>query len=94
MPDNPHEEEDPYEDRTPSQPGLYNRYTVTKTDGTPIDPKAVYFVLRLDGHGHDREHIQACREAALKWCDLAPSHLNQVAADLDQLICQLQREDP
>ena len=28
--------------------GLYNKYTITKTDGTPIDSNADYFVLRLD----------------------------------------------
>ena len=28
--------------------GLYNKYTITKTDGTPVDPNADYFVLRLD----------------------------------------------
>ena len=28
--------------------GYYNKYNVTKKDGTPVDPKAVYFVLRLD----------------------------------------------
>jgi hypothetical protein len=28
--------------------GLYNKYQVTKTDGSPVDPEAEYFVLRLD----------------------------------------------
>lgn len=28
--------------------GLYNKYHVTKTDGSPIDPEARYFVLRYD----------------------------------------------
>lgn len=27
---------------------LYGKYEVRKTDGTPIDPEAQYFVLRLD----------------------------------------------
>lgn len=27
---------------------LYEKYVVTKKDGTPIDPDAVYFVLRVD----------------------------------------------
>src|SRR6187401_1233276 len=85
---------DPYKDRTSAPPGLYNRYKVSKTDGTPIDPKAVYFVLRLDGHGHDREHIEACRIAALKWCHEAPAHLKQVAVDLVNRIVQLRKEDP
>lgn len=28
--------------------GIYNKYTITKTDGSPVDPNAQYFVLRLD----------------------------------------------
>ena len=28
--------------------GLFNKYTVTKNDGTPTDPNAQYFVLRID----------------------------------------------
>jgi hypothetical protein len=85
---------DPYQDRLPAPPGLYDRYVVTKTDGTPIDPRAVYFVLRLDGHGHDREHIESCRRAAKNWCYGAPAHLRQVAVDLFEKIEQLQKEDP
>lgn len=27
---------------------LYYKYLVTKADGSPVDPKADYFVLRLD----------------------------------------------
>jgi len=27
---------------------LYNKYTITKTDGSPVDPEAQYFVLRID----------------------------------------------
>jgi hypothetical protein len=28
--------------------GLYNKYVISKSDGSPIDPNAVYFVLRVD----------------------------------------------
>ena len=28
--------------------GLFNKYYVNKVDGSPTDPEAVYFVLRLD----------------------------------------------
>lgn len=28
--------------------GLFQKYCVTKRDGSPVDPDAVYFVLRLD----------------------------------------------
>lgn len=32
---------------------LYKKYHVTKTDGKPTDPKAVYFVLRIDNITQD-----------------------------------------
>ena len=28
--------------------GLYDKYIITKTDGSPVDPHAQYFVLRID----------------------------------------------
>jgi hypothetical protein len=34
--------------------GLFNKYKIEKADGSPIDPKAVYFVLRLDTDPHAR----------------------------------------
>lgn len=30
------------------QPGLYGKYQISKADGTPTDPDAQYFVLRID----------------------------------------------
>lgn len=27
---------------------LYQKYIITKTDGSPVDPEAKYFVLRID----------------------------------------------
>ncbi len=32
--------------------GLYNKYIVTKADGSEIDPDAQYFVLRADTDPH------------------------------------------
>lgn len=34
--------------------GLYQKYVVSKADGSEIDPEAVYFVLRLDTDRHAR----------------------------------------
>lgn len=53
--------------------GLHQRYNVTKADGSPTDPNAVYFVLRIDTetngpmNSSDFLHRIACREAALKY---------------------------
>jgi hypothetical protein len=62
--------------------GLYNRYVVKKADGTPVDPRAEYFVLRLDEHGRDPIHIEACRAAAMVYADMIAEHLPKLAADL------------
>ena len=37
---------------------LYDKYVIAKRDGSPIDPKAQYFVLRLDS--------DACARAAAR----------------------------
>lgn len=34
------------------QKGLYGKYIIHKADGSPVDPKAKYFVLRLDKDPH------------------------------------------
>lgn len=32
--------------------GLFKKYVIAKADGSPVDPDAVYFVLRLDTDPH------------------------------------------
>lgn len=66
--------------------GLHQRYKVTKADGSECDPRAVYFVLRLDGFGRDTGHIAACRTAARAYVENAPPYLQQVADDLEKLL--------
>lgn len=36
---------------------LFSKYTIQKTDGTPIDPEAQYFVLRIDTDEHARRAL-------------------------------------
>ena len=38
--------------------GLYNKYIVIKSDTTPIDTNADYFVLRLDTDKYAREALK------------------------------------
>lgn len=45
---------------------LYNKYTITKTDGTPVDPNAQYFVLRIDTDPAAREALLAYAKAIVK----------------------------
>ena len=46
--------------------GLYGKYKVEKSDGSPLDPKAIYFTLRIDTDPHARAairaYIESCRE--------------------------------
>jgi len=46
--------------------GLHGKYLVTKADGSPTDPGAVYFTLRIDTDPHARAaiwaYIESCRE--------------------------------
>ena len=46
--------------------GLYGKYIIQKANGEAIDPKAVYFTLRIDTDPHARAairaYIESCRE--------------------------------
>jgi hypothetical protein len=44
------------------QPGLFRKYSIAKTNGSPIDPSACYFVLRLDTDPVAREAMVAYAE--------------------------------
>jgi hypothetical protein len=82
----------PGKDQNPD--GLHQRYNVTKADGSPTDPNAVYFVLRLDSGGSDPKHIAACRQAARVYARHALYHLPQVARGLWALVGDMERQDP
>lgn len=62
--------------------GLYGRYLISKTNGQPVDPRAEYFVLRLDEFGDDQRHIQACRKAVLVYADSIESRNSELADDI------------
>jgi hypothetical protein len=70
--------------------GLHQRYNITKVDGGPVDPDAMYFVLRIDGNASadDPAHIAACQLAALTYCKCAEEHphLAKMAAELRELV--------
>lgn len=58
-------------------------YVISRTDGTPINPDNVYFILKLEGEG-DQIHIGTCRKAVLKYADEIESHIPQLAKDLHE----------
>lgn len=59
--------------------GLYGKYKIEKADGTPIDPSADYFVLRLDTD-------KAARLAALVYADAIRGDNPQLAKELEDRV--------
>lgn len=61
-------------------PGRYAKYVVAKADGSPIDPRAEYVVMRVDTD-------PTCRAAALAWADeLEADGRGTLAHDLRALV--------
>ena len=76
--------DEPQERETPDK--LYNKYCVTKEDGSPVDPDAQYFVLRLDTD-------ECARQAAAKYalCCESKGIQRGLSRDLHQLVSRLGR---
>jgi hypothetical protein len=54
---------------------LYNKFKISKTDGTPIDPSAKYIVLRYDSKaGNGLSEPSLVRAALLHWCQSNRNH--------------------
>lgn len=69
--------------------GFHGRYKVEHADGSPIDPNAVYFVLRIDKGGSDPVHVRACRKALKTYVvHTEGTHLDQLSIELDQFIVE------
>lgn len=48
------------------QGGYEKKYIITKANGNPVDPKANYFVLRLDKDPHALIALQAYQTSVMK----------------------------
>lgn len=59
--------------------GLYRKYHIAKADGSPTDPNADYFVLRLD---EENPWGHACREAVLCLAHNLRDEFPQLTSDL------------
>jgi hypothetical protein len=68
--------------RRRSVKGLYTKYIIQKADGSPVDPDARYFILRLD----DGEYVHACRAAAAVFARHVRHHNPDLADDLARLL--------
>lgn len=62
--------------------GLHLKYYISKVDGTPIDPEAEYFILRLDENATDLRHVNACRQAICTYAKAMQEFLPELANDL------------
>lgn len=65
--------------------GLYQKYHITKADGSRIDPDAQYFVLRLDTDMH-------ARTAALAYAKAIREENPALAEDIVALVKKNQEE--
>lgn len=61
--------------------GLHRKYLIHKADGSPVDPKAEYFLLRLDEHA-DPKFREASRKAVLCFAAEIEECLPELASDL------------
>lgn len=61
--------------------GLFGKYHIERTDGTPIEPGNQYFVLKLEGEGNPK-HIEACRKAIVVYANEIYRELPELANDL------------
>ena len=66
--------------------GLYGKYIIQKANGEAIDPKAVYFTLRIDTDPHARAAIRAYIESCR---DEQP----ELARDLERVMEELTTKD-
>lgn len=65
--------------------GLFQKYEVRKANGSPIDPGAIYLVLRLDAGAY----VGACRSAAAVFASLLVPDNRTLAKDVFMLLAHL-----
>ena len=59
--------------------GLYEKYYIAKTDGSPVDDGADYFVMRLDSDPH-------ARKGALAYADSIKEQNPHLAFEIQQRV--------
>lgn len=75
--------------------GLHQRYIIRKANGDPVEPDAVYLVLRLDHKGDDPYWIMACQQAALQLSQIicnGPGVMPQLSKDIAALVHRINNE--
>lgn len=67
----------------PDAQGVYGKYVISKSDGSPVDPEACYFVLRLDVD-------PAARAAMLVYAEAVRPENEEMAGDIEACIEELE----
>lgn len=69
--------------------GLYQKYTIKKTNGEPIDPKAQYIILRIDSG----RYVAACRTGVAAFAKAVEPLNHELSFDLQlELMALVQRD--
>lgn len=64
--------------------GFYQKYIISKADGSSVDPKAVYLVLRLDTDA-------AARSAAIEYARLTENY--KLKCDIADLVFNIEKKN-
>jgi len=70
--------------------GLYQKYVVSKKSGKPIDPKAQFIVLRVDGG----QYVQACRAGVAAFGEAVREKNPALADDIQNLLFLIEQGKP
>lgn len=70
--------------------GIRMKYIIHKADGSPCNPNACYFVLRLDSEG-DPDFVEACRLAMSVFADQIDPSIPALASDIRACLTELDR---
>lgn len=65
--------------------GLYQKYIVSKANGTPLDPDFESIVLRIDGG----RYLHACRAGVAAFAEAVREHNSRLAEDIQQRLKEL-----
>ncbi len=69
--------------------GLYQKYTITKTSGKPLNDDFYAIVLRIDGG----RYLKACRAGVQAFADAVREDNPTLAGDLEKKLQQLAFKD-
>lgn len=66
--------------------GLYEKYTITKASGKPLNPEFYAIVLRLDGG----RYVHACRAGVAAFAEAVRPHNVLLADDIVAKLAELE----